>query len=172
LVRVTWLVGVVVMAHITIEYVIMLPILIMQIILFPLTASWLMNIWTDSRRTLALQEVASHLGSVIQQVYFTLNHETIAVGSITQKTDVPPFIENYPYIGNATLKTVLDPSMKSSKILKITLKLEGAGTTVTTTVLLGENAVWRESAFLSNSTNACIIAQKFANKTILLAFGG
>ncbi|MEM2280902.1 MAG: hypothetical protein QXZ68_02800, partial [Candidatus Bathyarchaeia archaeon] len=60
------------MAHITIEYVIMLPILIMQILLFPLTASWLMNIWVDSRRTLALQEVASHLGSVIQQVYFIL----------------------------------------------------------------------------------------------------
>ncbi len=161
------------MAHITIEYVIMLPILILQIILFPLTASWLMNIWVDSRRTLALQEVASHLGSVIQQVYFTLNHETITVGSITQKPDVPPFIENYPYIGNATLKTVLDPAMNASKVLTITLRLKGAGTKVTTTVLLGQNVVWQESTFISNSTNACIIAQKFANNgTIRLAFGG
>jgi hypothetical protein len=160
------------MAHITIEYVIMLPILILQIILFPLTASWLMNIWVDSRRTLALQEVASHLGSVIQQVYFTLNHETITVGSITQKPDVPPLIENYPYIGNATLKTVLDPTMNSSKVLTITLRLKGTGTAVTTTVLLGQNVVWRQSTFISNSTNAYIIAQKFANKTILLAFGG
>ncbi|MBX5321466.1 MAG: hypothetical protein QHH12_06905 [Candidatus Bathyarchaeota archaeon] len=161
------------MAHITIEYVIMLPILILQIILFPLTASWLMNIWVDSRRTLALQEVASHLGSVVQQVYFTLNHETITVGTITQKPDVPPFIENYPYIGNATLKTVLDPSMNASKVLTITLRLKGMGTKVTTTVLLGQNVVWRESTFISNSTNACIIAQKFANNgTIRLAFGG
>jgi hypothetical protein len=160
------------MAHITIEYVIMLPILIMQIILFPLTASWLMNIWVDSRRNLALQEVASHLGSVIQQVYFTLNHETITVGSITQKPDVPPLIENYPYVGNATLKTVLDPTVNSSKVLTITLKLRDTRTTATTTVLLGPNVVWRESTFISNSQNACIIAQKFANKTILLAFGG
>jgi hypothetical protein len=162
------------MAHITIEYVIMLPILILQIILFPLTASWLMNIWVDSRRTLALQEVASHLGSVIQQVYFTLNHETITVERpITQKPDVPPFIENYPYIGNATLKTVLDPSMNASKVLTITLRLKGTGTKVTTTVLLGQNVVWRESTFISNSTNACIKAQKFANNgTIRLAFGG
>lgn len=160
------------MAHITIEYVIMLPILIMQIILFPLTASWLMNIWVDSRRTLALQEVASHLGSVIQQVYFTLNHETIAVGTITQKPDVPPLIENYPYTGNATLKTALDPTMNSSKVLTIKLRLKGTGTTVTTTVLLGQNVVWRESTFISNSTNACIIAQKFANTTIALSFGG
>ena len=161
------------MAHITIEYVIMIPILILQIILFPLTASWLMTIWVDSRRTLALQEVASHLGSVIQQVYFTLNHETITVGTITQKPDVPPFIENYPYIGNATLKTVLDPSMNASKVLTITLRLKGTGTKVTTTVLLGQNVAWRESTFISNSTNACIIAQKFANNgTIRLAFGG
>jgi len=161
------------MAHITIEYVIMLPILILQIILFPLTASWLMTIWVDSRRTLALQEVASHLGSVIQQLYFTLNHETITVGTITQKPDVPPFIENYPYIGNATLKTVLDPSMNASKVLTITLRLKGTGTKVTTTVLLGQNVVWRESTFISNSTNACIMAQKFANNgTIRLAFGG
>lgn len=161
------------MAHITIEYVIMLPILIMQILLFPLTASWLMNIWVDSRRTLALQEVASHLGSIIQQVYFTLNHETITAGRITQKPDVPPLIENLPYTGNATLKTVLDPAMNSSKVLTITLRLKETGTTATTTVLLGPNVVWRESTFISNSPNACIIAQKFANNgTIRLAFGG
>lgn len=161
-----------VMAHITIEYVIMLPILIMQILLFPLTANWLMNIWVDSRRTLALQEVASHLGSIIQQVYFTLNRENITTGSITQKPDVPPLIENLPYIGNATLKTILDSAMNSSKVLTITLRLKGTGTTATTRVLLGPNVVWRESTFISNSPNACITAQKFQNKTILLAFGG
>ena len=51
------------MAHITIEYVIMVPILIMQIILFPITANWLMTVWVDSRRTLALKEATSNLGS-------------------------------------------------------------------------------------------------------------
>lgn len=160
------------MAHITIEYVIMLPILILQIILFPLTASWLMNIWVDSRRSLALQEVASRLGSVVQQVYFTLNHETITVGIVTQRPDVPPLIENYPYTATATLKTILNPALNSSKLLEITFNLKGTGTTVTTSVLLGQNAVWHNSTFISNSTNACIIAQKFANNTIALSFGG
>ncbi|MEM2338083.1 MAG: hypothetical protein QXT44_00620 [Candidatus Bathyarchaeia archaeon] len=159
------------MAHITIEYVIMLPILIMQIILFPLTASLLMNVWVDSRRTLTLQEAAGHLGSVIQQVYFTLNHKTITTGSIIQKPDVPSLIENLPYTGNATLKAVLDSSINSSKILTITLRLKETGTTVTTTVLLGPNVVWQESTFISNSPDACIIAQKLQNKTILLRFG-
>jgi hypothetical protein len=158
------------MAHITIEYVIMLPILILQIILFPLTASWLMNVWVDSRRTLALEEVASHLGSTIQQVYFTLNHDTVSAGTMTQKPDVPPFIEDYAYIGNATLKSAYGPS--STKILELTLRLKGVGKSVSTKVLLGQNVVWQESTFISNSTNACIKAAKFPNGTIALSFGG
>lgn len=158
------------MAHITIEYVIMLPILILQIILFPLAASWLMNVWVDSRRNLALEEVASHLGSTIQQVYFTLNHETISAGTFTQKPDVPPFIEDYPYIGNATLKSVSGPS--SAKILELTLRLKGVGKSVSAKVLLGQNVVWQDSTFISNSTNACITAVKFPNGTIALKFGG
>ena len=162
------------MPHVTIEYVIMVPVLILQIFLFPLTAGWLMNIWVDSRRTLALQESASHLGSTIQQIYFALNHETISAGTATQKSTVPPFIENYPYVGNATLRNVSDPS-NSGKLLEITLKMRTIGITVTTSVILGENAEWEESTFASNSTDACIRAVKFwdGDKYIIrLSFGG
>ena len=163
------------MPHVTIEYVIMVPILLLQVFLFPLTANWLMNIWVDSRRTLALQDVASHLGSTLQQIYFSLNHETISAGTIIQKPDVPPFIENYHYIGNATLKTVLDPALNSSKVLDITLRLGTVGTTVTTSVIMGQNVEWEESTFMSNSTNACIKAVKFlygGEYKIRLSFGG
>jgi hypothetical protein len=131
-----------------------------------------MNIWVDSRRTLALQEAASHMGSSIQQVYFALNHDSISAGTVTQKVDVPPFIENYPYVGNATLKTILDPDLNSSKVLEITLKLTTVGTTVKTSVILGQNVTWQESIFVSNSTNACIRAEKLTNGTICLSFGG
>ena len=160
------------MTHITIEYVIMIPILIMQIFLFPLTASWLMNIWVDSRRTLALQEATSHLGSTIQQLYFSLNHETISAGTATYSPGLPPFIENHHYIGNATLRTVSDPTLNSSKVLELTLKLAKTSITVTTSVILGPNILWQESTFVSNSTHACVSAEKFPNGTICLYFGG
>ncbi|HJW97500.1 MAG TPA: hypothetical protein VJ529_00095, partial [Candidatus Bathyarchaeia archaeon] len=62
------------MVHVTIEYMIMVPVLVLQIFLFPLTANWLMTTWVDSRRNLALQDVASHLSSTIQQLYLSLNH--------------------------------------------------------------------------------------------------
>lgn len=159
------------MPHVTIEYVIMIPILVLQIFLFPLTAGWLMNIWVDSRRTLALQDAASHLGSTIQQLYFSLNHETISAGTTTYSPGLPPFIENYHYIGTTALRTVSDPELNSSKVLELTLTLASTGTTITTLVILGPNVLWRESTFISNSTRACVSAEKFPNGTICLYFG-
>jgi hypothetical protein len=159
------------MTHITIEYMIMVPVMILQIFLFPLTANWLMNIWVDSRRTLALQDAASHLGSTIQQLYFSLNHETISTGTATYSPGLPPFIEDYNYIGNATLRKV-SASADSSKVLSITLTLAKTKIIVTTLVTLGSNVLWRPSVFVSNSTNAIVSAEKLSNGTIRLYFGG
>jgi hypothetical protein len=129
-----------------------------------------MNIWVDSRRTLALQEVASHLGSTIQQIYFLLNHTSIPVGtSIIQKSDLPLYVENYAYIATATLKDIA--GAESSKVLEITVKLRNVGTSMSTSVILGRNVQWHESTFVSNSTNACIKAWK-ENGEIHLSFGG
>jgi len=157
-------------AHITIEYVIMVPILIMQIILFPITANWLMTVWVDSRRTLALKEATSNLGSAILQLYFSLNHTSIETGEVTYTPKLPPFIENYHYVGNATLRTV-DASPDSSKVLDLTLTLVPTSITTTTSVILGSNVVWQESVFVSNSTNAYVIANK-TDEIVVLAFGG
>jgi len=156
--------------HVTIEYIILLPILILQIFLFPLTASWLMNIWVDSRRTLALKDVGSHLGSTIQQMYFSLDHETISDGTLTYSPGLPPFIEDTPYVGNATMRSVLGPEPNSSKVLELTIRLIGTTSSVTSMVILGPNVVWQESFFSSNSSNACVNARK-SNGNITLWFG-
>jgi hypothetical protein len=150
---------------------IMIPILIMQIFLFPLTAGWIMATWVDSRQTLALQEAASHLGSSIQQVYSALNHESISAGNVTNRLEVPPFIEGYAYTGNATLRA-LDLAPNSSQVLDITLRFMGGRISSTTSVTLGENVAWKTSTFMSNSTQATLIAEKMSNGTIRLSFGG
>lgn len=160
------------MPHITIEYMIMIPILVLQIFLLPLTANWLMNMWVDSRRNLALQDAASHLGSTIQQLYSSLNHETISSGTATYSPGLPPFIEDHHYTGTAVLHRVLDSEINSSKVLELTLTLANTGNTVTTSVILGPNVMWQESTFISNSTNACVNAEKLSNGTIRLYFGG
>jgi hypothetical protein len=159
------------LVQITIEYMIMIPILILQIFLFPLTAGWIMNTWVDSRQTLALQETASHMGSSIHQVYSALNHESISAGTVTNTLEVPAFIEGYAYRGNASLRAS-DPAPNSSQILDITLKFMGSRIESTASVTLGQNVAWQNSTFMSNSTDASLIAQKMSNGTILLYFGG
>ncbi len=151
---------------------IMLPLLILQIFLFPITAGWLMNVWVDSRQSLTLQDAASHLGSTLQQLFFSLNHETISVGTAAYDPQLPTFIENIPYMATAFVKVVSSPSQNSSKVLEITLTLNGNKTSVKSLVVLGPNAAWRNSTFVSNSANAYIGGEKFLNSTICLYFGG
>jgi hypothetical protein len=156
--------------QITIEYMIMIPILIMQIFLFPLTAGWIMNTWVDSRQTLALQEVASHIGTSVHQVYSALNHESISAGTVTNSLEIPPFIEGYAYEGNASLR---DSALNSSQFLDITLRFMEGRIEATTSVTLGSNVVWdTDSEFMSNSTYASLVAEKMGNGTMLMYFEG
>lgn len=158
------------MPQITIEYMIMIPLLILQVFLFPLTAGWIMNNWADSRQTLALRETASSVGSLVHQVYSALNHESISTGKVTNTLDVPPFIEGYAYVGNASLRTAEDDAVK---ILDITLKFTGASVAATSSVTLGANVTWNaESTFMSNSSYASLLAEKMPNGTVLMYFDG
>ena len=158
------------MPQITIEYMIMIPLLILPIFLFPLTASWIMNPWVDSRQTLALQEIASYLGSSIHQTYSALSHESLSEGIVTNTLEIPPSIEGQSYMGNATLKTALGSN--SSKILDINLYIIDSEISVKTSVTLGDNVEWQNSSFESNSAYVNIFAEKLSSDIIRLSFGG
>ena len=158
------------MTQITIEYMIMIPLLILQIFLFPLTVGWMMNGWTDSRQTLALRETASHVGSLVHQVYSALNHDSISAGEVTNTLEVPPFIEGYSYRGAASLRDTAD---NASKILDIKLQFQGTSVEATASVTLGANVTWNaDSAFVSNSSYASLLAEKLTNGTVFMYFDG
>lgn len=158
------------MPQITIEYMIMIPMLILQIFLFPLTAGWIMNTWVDSRQTLALQETASHMGSSVHQVYSALNHDSISAGAVTNKLEIPPFIEGYTYNGSASMR---ESAPESTQILDITLTFMSGRIAASASVTLGQNVAWDQaSEFMSNSTHASLIAEKLSNGTILMYFEG
>jgi hypothetical protein len=156
------------LTQVSIEYMIMIPVLILQIFLFPLVASSIMNTWVDSRQTIAIQEVASHLSSVLQQLYSSVNHNTFSTGTVTTVPGIPRYIENHPYNGTATLQEV---SSGGSKVLEINLTYVGIGISTTATATFGNNMEWQDSTFMSNSTSATIVAEKQANGTIIMYFG-
>ena len=163
------------MPHATIEYAIILPALILQIFLFPMTANWLMNTWVDSRRNLILQDVAGQIGSTVQQLYLALSHETVSAGTVTNSMDIPALIEDSSYIGNVALKTALDENLNSSKVMMLTLKLQKTETSVTTSIVLGPNVLPpppEKASFGSTNPEAVVVAEKFPNGSISIYFGG
>ncbi|UCB59653.1 MAG: hypothetical protein JSW72_05830 [Candidatus Bathyarchaeota archaeon] len=153
------------MPHISMEYAIMAPILIVQVILIPMAASWMMDTWVIRRRETALQDVASHVGSTIQQLYFSLNREEVFAGVTTQAANVPPYIESIPYVITAS-----DEKVENSTFIDLYLALIGIDTTTTSRVTLGPNVSWRQSTFVSNSTSASIEVEKFANGSLSFSF--
>lgn len=157
------------MPSITLEYMIMIPVLILQIFLFPLAASAIMNTWADSSMTLELQETAGHISSSIQQLYYTMNHASIPNGNMAITLDTSPLIDGYAYM--TTLRHVERPDT-SYQIMNVTLKLLGTKDHTSTLVTLGQNVDWQENmSFLSGKQPIILIANKTSN-SIWISLGG
>jgi len=147
----------------------MIPVLFVQLLVFPFVANVMVSSWQDSRRQISLQNVADHLGSTIQQLYFYVSLEDIAPGIITQKSTLPLAIDESPFTAIGSL--IVPPNPDLGRKLLLSLTMEKFRTTATSTVTLGTNVKWKESVFRSNSPDASIKVQKFANHTLLFFFG-
>jgi hypothetical protein len=159
------------MVNVTLEYMIMIPLMIFEIILFPYVANLMVTNWTVSKETLQLQEAATNIGSSIGQMYAALNHNTISAVNVTSTISCPKIIDNYVYTASGTLRVALDSILNSTKILDLTLTLNGTTIQTTTSVVLGPNVTWdNSSAFVSNSNNAALISEKLSNGTIFMYF--
>jgi hypothetical protein len=158
------------MVSVTIEYVILIPLLFSQVIVFPFVASTMTSSWQDSRRDVALQDVANHLASTIQQLYLTVNRDEILAGNVNQASTLPVTVASYPYTATASLSSISEPG--SVKILIVTITLDELGNTLSASALLGPNVEWIDSTLRSNSAGASINVQKFSNSTLIFSFGG
>jgi len=147
----------------------MAPLLVAQILLFPFIASTMTSYWANATTDIALQEVASQMGSTIEQLYLSLNRMEVSTGTIKQASTFPTEISSHPYTASGSLITSSEPN--SGKILLLNLTMQDAGNTVITKTSLGPNVLWNiESVFYSASPNASIKIQKFANGTLLFSF--
>ncbi|MEM3769651.1 MAG: hypothetical protein QXG76_00510 [Candidatus Bathyarchaeia archaeon] len=158
------------MPHVAIEYVIMVPILIAQIFLFPLAASALTNIYVESRRRLTAEAAASRLASSIQQLYFSLNHESTPSGTVTFDPGLPKYIDGYYYVARGELTSIREGGAAK---LNISLAVAGLNIRVSAYATLGPNVSWdSNSVFVSNSTRAFIEVTKDSNGAFYFRFGG
>jgi hypothetical protein len=74
---------------VTIEYVILIPLLFTQVIVFPLVASTITSNWQDKQRDIELQDAANHLASTIQQLYLIMNRDEVLECTVTKTSPVP-----------------------------------------------------------------------------------
>lgn len=142
------------MANVVLEHVVLLPLLVLQIFLFPFATTLITSAWEGARQEVALEEAANHLGSTIQQLYFSLSEETVCTGNVTQASNLPTTIEGHAY--NAT-----GQPMNGSGVLTLSLVLEGTHESASVKVTLGPNAQWGGGIFRSNSPDACIKVWKY-----------
>jgi len=157
------------MPHVAIEAVIMAPLLILQILLFPIVATTMTSYWADASRQVALQDVANQLGAVIQQLYLSLNREEVLNGTITLASTLPKEVVSYPYFAKGSLDYSLGSN--SSKILTLQVTLQRVGNTATSSVAFGPNVLWaEESVFYSDSSSAAIEVQKDVDGTLSFTF--
>ncbi|MGA2386713.1 MAG: hypothetical protein ABSG33_09285 [Candidatus Bathyarchaeia archaeon] len=158
------------MVNVTIEYMILIPLLILQIFLLPFAASMMMNYWSTSSETIALQDAASQLGSAIQQLYLFVNNPALSSATVTNDLGIPAYINGYAYTGTATLTSVFGSG--SEQTLNLTLSLTRTSVSASAIVVLGQNAQWNSSlrTFTSNSASTSINAHKYSNSMILLYF--
>jgi len=155
------------LTQITIEYMIMVPVLILQIFLFPLVATMLMDNWAESQRTLELQQTAGILGSTIQQMSYAINRASVGTGTASMKVnlDIPPTIENHAY--TVTMNKISDLETSYS-IMNISLGFNSVEGYCSTLVTLGGNINWEENlSFNSISTGLSLTATNTAGSITL-----
>jgi hypothetical protein len=153
---------------VTIEYVILIPLLFTQVIVFPLVASTITSNWQDKQRDIELQDAANHLASTIQQLYLIMNRDEVLECTVTKTSPVPVTVCSYPYDAAGSLSYL---SENSTRILSVTLTLDDVGNTATGAAMLGPNVTWTDSTLRSTSAAAYIKVQKFSNGTLDFSFG-
>jgi hypothetical protein len=155
------------MAQVAIEYMIMIPVLIAQIFIFPYAATMIMHTWQDQRNVIELQEIAGHLGSAVQQLYFTMNRAPIQGGCLSSSLGTPQTVDNHFY--NITLHDNTSPG-SSAKIMELTVTLIGENGEASSIITLGQNAAWQNGVtFRSNVTE---VSATCSATNILLSFSG
>ncbi len=157
------------MAHITIEYMIMIPVLVMQIFLFPYAASAIMATYGDSLITMQLQTVTGHMTSSIQQLYYTINHGSFSDGFMKVNLDVPQLIQGHAYTTTLSHMTSTDTSCQ---IMKVTLQIVGGSTQTSSLVTLGSNVNWQENLVFNSTVSSLSLAANKTANSIWISFGG
>jgi len=125
------------LADVVIGNVILTATLVVALLLFVASAAGLATIYTLRVRQTLLQEQASQVAQIIQQVYLIVNSSQIPSNTyyVVKSLNLPNQIDGYPY----TLSLTTQPNSQGLMSLTVTIKLVSTYGQSSSTVLMGKN---------------------------------
>ncbi|MGD6806644.1 MAG: hypothetical protein ACQCN4_06760 [Candidatus Bathyarchaeia archaeon] len=156
------------MAHVTIEYMIMVPVLILEIFLFPFVATVIMDNWMDAQRNLELQDIAGNIGSSIQQLYYTISRADDS-GTMQLNLDIPQSVNQYAYTVTFGQAPQVDTSYK---VMNVTLQFISAEGSSSSLVTLGNDIVWQNNLSFNSTTPSLSFVATKSGGNVVLTLGG
>jgi hypothetical protein len=145
-----------------VEHVMLLPLMIMVVVLFPIAANSIVVNYTNQQQLVIAQSAMNQMVSTIQQLYYSLNQENILPCNVTVTNLLPQKIGTYTY--NVTATT--NPGNK----LTLSLYMSSLNMRVEKTITLGPNALWENSQFRSILPTSAIRVQKIMNGMLKFSF--
>ena len=150
------------MSDVVIENIMLLPLLIMTLILFPIAANSVVVTYISQQNEIVAQSAMNQIVSTVQQLYYSLNREDIMACNITMAKPFPQKIGSYEYYVDAKM---------NPNSLTLSLSMPGMNFALNKTISLSSNALWIDSQLRSTSPSAAINAQKLSNGTLVFNFG-
>ena len=150
------------MSNIVVEHLMLLPLMIVVVILFSAAANSVAATYINQQLGVIAESALNQLTSTIQQLYYSLNQETIVPCNVTVTKPLPEKIDTYTYDVSATVK--------AGNELTLSLFVPNINIQVNKTINLSPNAQWSNSQFYSISPTAAIKVQKLGNGTLLFRF--
>ncbi len=146
----------------------MVPVLILEIFLFPFVATVIMDNWMDAQRNLELQDIAGNIGSSIQQLYYTISRADDS-GTMQLNLDIPQSVNQYAYTVTFGQAPQVDTSYK---VMNVTLQFISAEGSSSSLVTLGNDIVWQNNLSFNSTTPRLSFVATKSGGNVVLTLGG
>jgi len=151
------------MTSVVMEHIILTSLMLIVIMIFPLTANYVVANYVNLQREVVAQGALNQLTSTVQQLGYTLSQEDISPCNVTMSGPLPQTIDSNTYHIFAT-------TTDGGKNLTLSLFLPALDLQINKTIILSSNTVWKNSEYSSLSTASALNIEKFVNGTLLFSF--
>lgn len=150
------------MSHVVVEHIILIPLMIVLVVIFPVSANYVAVSYANQQREVMADGAMNQVTSTLQQLSYSLSQTEIQPCNITMTEPLPRMIDSYTYN--------LSASMSLPQQVTLQLTLPGLNFQTNKTMTLTSNIQWLNSEYCSRLPDARLLIEKLSNGTIIFSF--